>query len=419
MSRQDGRERRVSDSTADDSGATILHVDLDAFFASVELLDRPDLKGRPVIVGNPDGRSVVTTATYEARAYGVGSAMPMARARQLCPSAVILPPRHDLYRRFSAQVMSIMDEITPVVERLSIDEAFLDVAGSRRLFGRPFDIGVMLRERVRQETGLTCSVGLAGTKFLAKLASGMAKPDGILVVPVEQTQAFLAPLPIRALWGVGGRTEQALTSLGIRVVSDLLDVPYAALRKAVGEAHAHRLRELAQGIDPRPVVTAREEKSVGHEETFHRDIDDVSVLERELLHLSDRVGARLRRAGRLAGAVSIKLRYADFSTLTRTRRLVEPSNVGRRIHEAAVGLFRDAHRPGQAVRLLGVRGESLSDGEQGLGLWDPDAEWRDAETTVDDVRTRFGLGAMRPASLLGRTATQVGGTRHGDEGEAT
>lgn len=411
MSRQDGRARRVSSDDVDDTGAHILHVDLDAFFASVELLDRPDLRGRPVIVGGREGRSVVTTATYEARAYGVGSAMPMARALQLCPSAIVLPPRHELYREYSARVMAIFDEITPHVERLSIDEAFLDVTGARRLLGSPVTIAQLIRQRVEDETGLTCSVGAAATKFVAKLASGMSKPDGLLVVPPGQTQEFLRPLPIRALAGVGGKTEEALSRLGLRTVADVADVPFAALRSAVGEAHAARLHELANGRDPRVVETERVEKSVGHEITFHEDVTDPGVLERELLRLSDRVGARLRAADVTAGGVALKLRYSDFTTLSRSRRLPEATNVARRIYESSRELFRELQIGTRPVRLIGVRAERLSDDAPSLSLWDPDDEWRDAESTVDALRGRFGVDAVTAASLLSRRPSTAGGTR--------
>lgn len=411
MSRQDGRARRVSADHIDDAGASILHVDLDAFFASVELLDHPELRGKPVIVGNRDGRSVVTTATYEARAYGVGSAMPMARALQLCPRAIVLPPRHQLYREYSERVMAIFDTVTPKVERLSIDEAFLDVSGAGRLLGSPAQIARHLRRRVVDETGLTCSVGAAGTKFVAKLASGMAKPDGLLVVPVAETQTFLHPLSIRALWGVGGKTEEALTRLGLRTVADIAETPISALRSAVGDAMAARLHDLSNGRDPRAVQTERIEKSIGHEVTFHEDVTDYAQLERELLRLSDRVASRLRSAQVMAGGIAVKLRYADFTTLTRSRRLPEPSSVARRIYESSSELLRGVGSRGRPVRLIGVRAESLSDGGAMMGLWDPDEEWREAESTVDALRKRFGTDAVTAASLLAPRLGTAGGTR--------
>lgn len=411
MSRQDGRTRRISADAVDDDGANILHVDMDAFFASVELLDHPELTGKPVIVGHREGRSVVTTATYEARAYGVGSAMPMARALQLCPKAVVLPPRHALYSEYSARVMAIFEQVTPRVEKLSIDEAFLDVAGARRLLGPPAQIARMLRQRVHEETGLNCSVGVAATKFLAKLASGMAKPNGMLVIPPHGALEFLRPLPIRALWGVGGKTEESLARLGLRTVADVADVPLPALRRAVGDASALRLHELANGRDPRSVQTERVEKSVGHEVTFHDDISDPARLERELLRLSDRVAERLRQGGMLAGTVALKLRYSDFTTVSRSRRLSEPSNVGRRLYDASVTLFRELGTGRRAVRLIGVRGENLGSGQLAAGLWDPDEDWREAETAIDVLRARFGRSAVTPASLLGERPGTAGGTR--------
>lgn len=400
----------MSSPTVDDTGATILHVDMDAFFASVELLSHPELRGKPAIVGHATGRSVVTSATYEARKFGVRSAMPVARALRLCPNAVVLPPHMATYQEYSKRVMAIFHDVTPLVEQVSIDEAFLDVAGARKLLGSPAQIGAALRERVLRETGLPCSVGAGATKFIAKLASGRAKPDGMLVVPPDQTLAFLHPLPISALWGVGPSTREALESLGLRTVRDVADVSLVALEKRVGVASARKLHDLANGVDPRDVTVESQEKSVGHEVTFERDIADPVVLRRELLRLATRTGERLRRSELAGRTVALKLRYADFRTVTRSRTLGEATNVGRRIYDEVVRVF-DALGPPEPVRLIGVRVEQLEPvGESTLALWDPDEDWRDAERAIDGVAARFGGDTLRPASLVGSNPRQVGET---------
>lgn len=387
----------------DDSSATILHVDMDAFFASVELLDRPDARGKPAIVGHPGPRSVVTSATYEARKFGVRSAMPVAQALRLCPQAIILPPHMHKYREYSEKAMAIFSEVTPLVEALSIDEAFLDVAGARRLLGSPRRIAELIRARVFDETGLTCSVGAAPTKFMAKLASGRAKPDGVLVIPESAIIAYLRPLPVGALWGVGASTQQALERLGMRTVADLADAPLHVLQKAVGDASGRKLHELANGRDPRGVVTETREKSVGHELTFETDVSDPDRLRRELLRLSNQVAERLRKHGVVGRTVALKLRFSDFRTVTRSRTLGEPTNVGRRIFEEAWQIYEGLDLGRTPIRLIGVRAEQLLDaGGDSLALWDPDDEWRETERTLDAVSARFGRGAIGPASLVKR-----------------
>jgi DNA polymerase-4 len=401
MSRQDGSDRTVTTTAVDDSAATLLHIDMDAFFASVSLLDHPELVDQPVIVGHRSGRSVVTAANYVARRYGVNSAMPMALALRRCPSAVVLEPQMSRYKDYSNQVMRIFGSITPLVEPLGIDEAFLDVAGARRLLGSPGAIGALIRRMVEAETGLTCSVGAASTKFVAKMASSRAKPNGLLVIPAEDTIAFLHPLPVGALWGVGATTEQTLLGLGLRRIGDIAATPLAVLQKSVGDVAGRKLHDLAWGRDPRSVAVEREEKSVGHEVTFEHDVTDVARLRSELLRQSDAVAARLRRAGLVGRCVVLKLRYADFSTVTRSRTLAEPTNVGRRIYEEAAASLSALAASGIRVRLIGVRVEQLGDGDGGgVGLWDPDDDWRGAELAVDSVTARFGRGAVRPASLL-------------------
>ncbi len=401
MSKQDGSGRQVSAEPVDALDPHILHVDMDAFFASVELLEHPELVGKPVIVGHPSARSVVTAATYEARKFGVNSAMPMALALRRCPQAVVLEPHYDRYQKYSRQVMDLFRDITPQVEVLGIDEAFLDVAGARRLLGTPWQIGGRIRELVFRETGLRCSVGAAATKYVAKLASSRSKPDGLLVVPKADTLAFLRPQPISALWGVAAKTGEKLERLGLRTVADVADIPLDALTRAVGTATARHLHELSWGRDPRVVVTETAEKSIGHERTFERNIVDRVELEREMLRLADAVGVRLRRGGVQARTIALKLRFDDFSTITRSRTLAEPTDLGRRIYEEARSLYADSGRAGEPVRLLGVRGEQLTGHVADTALWDDDGDWREAETVVDAIAAKFGRNLVRPATLLG------------------
>jgi DNA polymerase-4 len=415
MGKQDGRDRHVTSATADDSQATILHVDMDAFFASVELLDHPELVGKPVIVGHNSSRSIVTAATYEARKFGVNSALPMSIALRRCPQAIVLEPHFERYRHYSRVVMAILDGVTPKVERLGIDEAFLDVAGAQSVFGSPIRVAELIRARVRAETGLICSVGAASTKFVAKLASGLSKPDGLLVVPHDETLAFLHPLPISKLWGVGGTTEETLRGRGFATIGDLARASVDTLTDILGPAAAQRLHDLAWGIDPRAVHEGDAEKSIGHELTFETDESDPTVVRRELLRLSTMVAARLRDGGFSARTIALKLRFADFTTLSRSRTLSEPTDLGRRIYEEARELFdlvsREsvastradrAHTPIAPIRLIGVRAERLIDvADVQLGLWDDEAGWREAEETMDAATARFGRGALTPARLIG------------------
>jgi len=414
MSKQDGSDRQVSAVDVDSSTATILHVDLDAFFASVELLDRPDLAGRPVVVAGRSARSVVTAANYPARKFGVRSAIPLSQALRLCPHAVVLEPHREKYTHYSNLVMSIFDDMTPIVERLGIDEAFLDVAGARALLGTPAEIGRLIRRRVQDETRLTCSVGAASTKFVAKLASGRAKPDGLLVVPADQTLDFLHPLPVGSLWGVGATTEEALVKRGLRTIGDIAATPIPALQRAVGEAAGRGLHALANGVDPRHVTPDVAEKSVGHEVTFETDVSDAEILRRELLRQADAVAVRLRRGGWVARTVVLKLRYSDFATITRSRTIGEPTDLGRRIYEEVRGIY-DALGAHDRVRLIGVRAEQLAPaGDQAMSLWDEDESWRETERAVDGVAERFGRGALRPASLLGPATHLMGRGKLGD-----
>jgi DNA polymerase-4 len=402
MSKQDGSGRQVTAADIDDSSATVLHVDMDAFFASVELLERPDLRGRPVIVAHDSPRSVVTAATYEARRFGVNSAMPLAIAKRRCPQAIVLEPHFDRYSHYSRLVMAICDDLTPSVERLGIDEAFLDVAGARKYIGSPTRVATVLRERVLAETGLVCSVGAAATKFVAKLASSKAKPDGLLVIPLEGTIDFLHPQPITGLWGVGGKTEEALNRRGLRTIGDLAHTPVDVLQGMIGEAGGAKLHDLAWGIDPRTVQPPAHEKSVGHEVTFETDVTDPAVVRRELLRLSGMVAVRLRRSGSVGRTVVLKLRFGDFTTITRSRTLSEPTDLGRRIYDEVSEVYRAVGKDHARIRLVGVRMEQLAEaGGAAVALWDDDDGWREAEDVMDAVSARFGKGSVTQASLLG------------------
>jgi DNA polymerase-4 len=390
----------------DDTGCHVLHVDMDAFYASVELRERPELRGKPVIVGGGP-RSVVLSATYEARAFGVASAMPMSRARRLCPQAVVINPQHGAYSQASAGVMEVFRSVTPLVEPLSLDEAFLDVRGALRRFGGARMVGEWIRATIEDEQGITCSVGVASTKFVAKLASAHCKPDGLLVVPADGVVAFLHPLPVAALWGVGEKTEEALRKLGLRTVGDLADTPLSTLQGAVGPASGAHLHALAWGRDERSVTPATQDKSVGAEETFAADVDDPQVVRRELLRLSERTAARLRAAGQVGRTVSLKVRFADFTTLSRAKTLPEHTDVGRVVYETAVGLYEalgiELGTEQARLRLVGVRVEQIVDAARQprqLLLGEPDKGWREADQAVDRATRRFGVGAVRPAVLV-------------------
>jgi DNA polymerase IV len=386
----------------DDAGCTVLHVDMDAFYASVELISRPELRGTPVIVGG-GSRSVVLSATYEARRYGVHSAMPMTRARRLCPQATVVEPSHGRYSRVSAGVMEIFRSVTPLVEPLSLDEAFLDVAGAVRRLGRPAEIGRLIRDRVADEQGITCSVGVATTKFVAKLASTRSKPDGLLVVPASGVVAFLHPLPVGALWGVGEKTEKELTRLGLHTVGDIAHTPRSTLVRALGQASGAHLHALAWGRDDRRVVAHEPDKSIGAEETFSRDVDDPDVVRRELLRLAERTAARLRTAGLAGRTVSVKIRFADFTTITRARTLPEATDVAAVLYATARQLYEALGLDRARLRLVGIRVEGLVGSDSAprqLLLGERAQGRREVEQAADRAGRRFGDGTVRPASLV-------------------
>lgn len=402
--RQFSLPERSSSEPPDDTGCTILHVDMDAFYASATLLSHPELVGTPVIIGGGN-RGVVLSATYEARRFGVASAMPMTRARRLCPQATVLAPDHRLYAAISSAVMATFRAVTPEIEPLSLDEAFLDVSGAVRRLGSPATIGAQIRDTVHDEQGITCSVGVSSTKFVAKIASGLAKPDGMVVVPRDEVIPFVQQLPVAALWGVGDKTEEQLLRLGLRTVADIAHTPLPTLVRAMGEATGHHLHELAWGRDPRSVQREHREKSIGADETFEYDIDDAREIHKHLLKLSDRTAARLRSAGLTGRTVSIKVRFSDFTTITRARTLREPTDTSRDIYETAVGLFDALGLQRARIRLVGVRMEKLVAVEaapiQGM-LGEPDHGWREADRAVDRASARFGAGSVRPASLIDR-----------------
>ncbi len=380
----------------------ILHLDLDAFFASVEQRDRPELAGRAVIVGGLGPRGVVAAASYEARRFGVHSATPMARARRACPDGIFLAPRFDAYAEASRAVMAILRSVTPLVEPLSLDEAFLDVAGARRTAGTGPEIGAALRGRIKEEVGLTASVGAASTKLLAKLASDMAKPDGLLVVEPGTELAFLQPLPVRRLWGVGPATQKRLTDLGVATIGELAALSEATLVRALGEAAGRQLHALAHNRDERAVEPHRPTKSVGHEETFPTDRTDRAGLERDVARMAERVAQRLRGAGLAARTVALKVRFHDFRTITRSHTAADPTDLAPDIARRARELLAAVDLDG-GVRLLGVAAQQLSAGVavQEELPWDGAAAPGEARAreralaeTLDALRARFGNDAV-------------------------
>ena len=386
----------------DDSAAPIIHVDMDAFFASVELLEHPELVGRPVIVGGRDGRGVVSAASYEARVFGVSSAMSMAEASRRCPQAVVLPVRHGRYSEVSAQVMSVLAEVTPVLEKVSIDEAFLHVSGARRRLGSPVTIGRWIRTEVRRRVGVPASVGIASTKFVAKLASSHAKPDGLLLIPAGATRDFLNLLPVGALWGVGSRTQEVLARWGINDVRTLAEADVRHLEKILGRAAGRHLHELSHGVDPRRVEPVREEKSVGTETTFFDTVTDREHARLVLLDQSHQCAARLRASDLRCRVVVLKARGADFTTVTRSRTLAVPTDLARDIWETLSSLYSLLPTPAGGFRLLGVRVEGLLRPDDGVQLLlDEDPRRGASERAADAVRRRWGSDALAPASLLG------------------
>ncbi len=403
---------------------TILHVDMDAFYASVEQLRDPELRGKPVIVGGPGARGVVAAASYEARAFGIHSAMSSVRAQRLCPHAIFVAGDHDHYAEVSRRVMAIFGAFTPLVEALSLDEAFLDVTGARRLLGDGATIAAAIRERVLAEEGLTCSVGVAASKHIAKLASEAAKPRvgrtgpepglGVKVVAPGEELDFLHPLPVQALWGVGPKTLERLRARGIATVGDLADLDEQGAQEVLGAANGSHLWRLARGIDERPVIPDQKAKSIGHEETFARDHHRLETLHHELVRLADSVASRLRAAGVAGRTVSIKVRFNDFTTITRAVTLPAAVDTGPDVVRAASQLLERVD-PTPGVRLLGIHVSQLVDqAARQLSLDEVGVpSWTDATGAVDAIRARYGADAIVPATLAGPEGIRV--KRRGDQ----
>jgi DNA polymerase-4 len=387
----------------DDAGCHILHIDMDAFFALVEVRENPSLAGKQVIVGYDGNRGVVLSATYEARKLGVHSAMPMSRALRLAPNAIVVEPDHEKYSEVSENVMAIFESVTPLVQPLSVDEAFLDISGAQKLMGTPSQIGEVIRARVSDEQGITCSVGVASTMFVAKLATNFAKPDGLHVVPADKVIEFLHPLPIGALWGVGEKTGEQLARLGLVNVSDIANTPVKTLARVVGQAAAEHLYELSWGRDPRVVTPNQAEKSIGAERTFEADIDDPEEILAQILDLSNKVAKRLRAANYFSRTITIKVRFADFTSVTRSKSLPASTDLATDIYGTSKSLFEAMHLQRARIRLVGVRATGLvptSESSVQLEFSNRDSGWREAEAAMDQVSLKFGNSAVKPARLI-------------------
>jgi DNA polymerase IV len=388
----------------------IIHLDMDAFYPAVEVLDNPELKGKPVIVGGTRERGVVSSASYEARKFGVHSAQPIARALRLCPKGIFLPVRMGRYKEVSDKVFEIFFRFTPLVEPLSIDEAFLDVTGSTRLFGRPVDIAKKIKHLVRQEIGLTVSAGVAPTKFVAKIASDMDKPDGLTIVPHDRIRTFLDALPIEKMWGVGKATQEALIHLNIRTFKDLRQTPMQVLEQKLGKSGL-KMHQLAMGLDERDVVPHHKAKSVGHELTFSHDILDRDEVKKELLSLANRVARRMRRHGLSGRTITLKVKYPDFVQVTRSMTLPKSTDDGPEIYATACLLAEKTGVGKKPVRLLGISLSQLSHtGSEGqLSLFHrdmADKKRKDLHTALDALYDKFGEKSVRPGTLIHRDEGQ-------------
>jgi DNA polymerase-4 len=413
MSRLDGAWRRI-----------VAHADMDAFYAAVEQLDDPSLRGRPVLVGPPSSRGVVLTASYEGRPYGVGSAMPMVTARRMCPNALVVPPRFERYQEVSAAIMRVFAEFSPEVEPLSLDEAFLDMTGSEGLFGDPETMGRRLKAAVRDATGgLTVTVGLSGTKYVAKVASGHRKPDGLTVVPPETAKAWLAPMPVSRLWGAGRKTEPRLHALGLRTIGDVAAADPKLLVAKLGKLGLH-FYTLAQARDPRRVDGRRPAKSIGSENTLEHDVRDKGQIKLHLRRSADKIARRLRSKGLVAAGVGVKLKTADFKILTRQQRLVEPTDVAGQFYTVGVELLDAFKHPGP-FRLVGMSAYDLASagGIAQAGLFDSFERRRRLEVAIDGLAERFGgkviqrgddLAAPVGATLTPNLDFLDGGSSEGD-----
>ena len=384
--------------------ATILHVDMDAFYASVAERDDPSLRGKAVVVG-AGARGVVLSANYAARKYGIRAAMPVGRAKRMAPHAIFVTPDHQRYSEVSAKVMEIFDSFTPLVEPISLDEAFLDVTGARKLLGTGPEIAVEIRRQVEASEGITCSVGIAPSKFIAKLASGHCKPNGILEIPADRILNFLHPLPVNAIWGVGPKTAETLERLGLRTVADIANLPRATLIRALGQASGASLYELAWGRDYRDVTPNEPDKSISAAETFAQDIDDPEEILQEFLRLTEKAAARLRENNYYAKTISIKVRFADFSTISRSKTLPLPIDSTHDIYEIAKSLYLALNLDRARLRLVGISLDNLSEAApEQLLLGAREKGWREADTAIDRAKLRFGGGSVRPGRLIKKSS---------------
>ncbi len=391
--------------------ATILHVDMDAFYASVAERDDPSLRGKPVVVG-AGARGVVLSANYLARKFGIRAAMPVSKARRMAPQATFVVPDHHRYSEVSGHIMEIFHSVTPLVEPISLDEAFLDVTGAKRLLGTGREIGVMIRARVEKEEGITCSVGIAGTKFIAKLASGHCKPNGMLEIAPDRVLEFLHPLPVSDVWGVGPKTNEELLRLGLRTVADIAHTPRATLIRALGEASGASLYELAWGRDYRDVSPDEPDKSISAAETFATDIDDSEIILREFLRLTEKATSRLRARELHAKTISIKVRFADFRTINRSKTLALPLDGTQECYEVVKKLFEALKLDRARLRLVGVSLEGLVGGESApeqMMLGERDKGWRQAEAAMDAAKAKFGQSSVRPARLVRKSQPESEG----------
>jgi DNA polymerase-4 len=381
---------------------TILHVDMDAFYASVAERDDPTLKGKAVVVGM-GARGVVSSANYAARKLGVRSAMPLGQARRLAPRAVFVPVNMERNAEVSSHIMEIFQAFTPLVEPISLDEAFLDVTGSKRLHGTGRDIGTKIRARIESEEGITCSVGIAGSKFIAKLASTYAKPNGMLEIHSDRILEFLHPLPVSAMWGVGPKTNDELQKIGLRTIGDIAKTPRATLIRALGQSAGETLYELSWGRDYRSVTLDEPDKSIGAEETFLIDLDNHDEILKELLRMVEKSSQRLRDAGLVSKTISMKIRFADFTTISRSKTVPLPISGVQECYEVVRSLYKALGLDRARIRLVGVSLENLSEGSgspQQLLLGEREKGWREATQAMDAATRRFGRGSVRPARLV-------------------
>lgn len=379
---------------------TILHVDMDAFFASVTERDHPELKGKAVVIG-AGVRGVVTSANYEARKFGIKAAMPVGKAQRLAPHAIFIPPDHKRYSEVSEHIMEIFHSFTPLVEPISLDEAFLDVTKARRLLGDGREIATAIRAKVEEQEGITCSVGIASSKFIAKLASQRCKPNGMLEIPTDRVLTFLHPLPVSALWGVGPKTNEALERLGLHTVGDIAQTPPQTLIRALGQAAGESLYELAWGRDDREVIPEEPDKSISAAQTFDRDIDDPETISKEILRMCERASSRMRERSLFAKTITLKIRFADFTTINRSKTLPLPIDTTHEIYEVAKGLYEGLSIERARIRLVGVSLDNLhTDTHEQLVLGGRESSWRELQEGIDAAKARFGRDSVRPGRLI-------------------